>query len=261
MIEVIILREIDVRAALASKLKQLRQQAKLSTKEVGDAVGKSDKTINAWEHGRGQPDAEMLFLLKDVFNIQSMEQFFPASHNIADVERKHPQLSQAELSHIQKYRVLDTHGKEIVDIVLDKEHERCTTAVEPRTARLISMPVYNDPAAAGIPLYAESEFERMDFDESLVPADADFGVRISGASMEPTIQDAQIVWVKKTESISTNHIGIFMLAGGEAVCKRAKVNEKGRITELLSDNPAYDPISGETLDGLRIVGEVILSGV
>ena len=250
--------EIDVREALAAKLKQFRKQANLSTKEVGAAVGKSDKTISGWEHGRGQPDAEMLFLLKDVFKIQSMDQFFPASPNAIDIDHKRSQLNNAECSYIKKYRVLDTHGKEIVDIVLDKEHERCTTAVEPRATRLISMPVYNDPAAAGIPLYAESEFERMDFDESLVPADADFGVRISGASMEPTIHDSQIVWVKKADSINTNHIGIFMLSGGEAVCKRAKANENGRITELLSDNPAYAPIIGSTLEGLRIVGEVLL---
>lgn len=230
-------------------------------------------TIVGW-YTKGYDGAKLSTLMKlaDYFDVELdylvrpnvTDANFEKDHRLigrTDSSKNHSSLSSAELSHIQKYRVLDTHGKEIVDIVLDKEHERCTTAVEPRTARLISMPVYNDPAAAGIPLYAESEFERMDFDESLVPADADFGVRISGTSMEPTIHDSQIVWVKKADSINANHIGIFMLSGGEAVCKRARVNEKGRITELLSDNPAYDPISGETLDGLRIVGEVILSGV
>lgn len=251
--------EIDVRSILAAKLKQFRERSGLTTKQVGEVVGKSDKTISAWEHGRGQPDAEMLFLLKDLYKIQSMDQFFPVSLiSVTDIEQKRAQLIPTELSHIQKYRGLDTHGKEIVDVVLDKEHERCIETTNTSPVRLISMPVYNDPAAAGIPLYAESEFERMDFDESLVPADADFGVRISGTSMEPTIHDSQIVWVKKADSINTNHIGIFMLSGGEAVCKRAYVNEKGRITELLSDNPAYSPITGSTLNGLRIVGEVLL---
>ena len=37
-------------------------------------------------------------------------------------------ISSEELSHLKKYRDLDDHGKEMVDLVLDKEHARMTSA-------------------------------------------------------------------------------------------------------------------------------------
>lgn len=38
-------------------------------------------------------------------------------------------LTDTEYSHIKKYRDLDQHGKELIDIVLSKEYERCTTSI------------------------------------------------------------------------------------------------------------------------------------
>lgn len=37
-----------------------------------------------------------------------------------------------EMEHIKKYRALDTHGKKMVDFVLDEEHERCEALNQPQ---------------------------------------------------------------------------------------------------------------------------------
>ena len=58
--EVSILSEQEIRRILAAKLKEYRERSGLTIQEAGDAIGKSSKTISAWEHGRGQPDADML---------------------------------------------------------------------------------------------------------------------------------------------------------------------------------------------------------
>lgn len=51
-----------------------------------------------------------------------------------------------------------------------------------------------------------------------VPDNADFGIRISGDSMEPQFVNGQIVWVHQQNNLETNEIGIFFL-DGNAYCK------------------------------------------
>jgi len=54
---------MNIRSIMARQLKAFRAKAGMSAKEVGEAVGKSEKTIYAWEVGRGQPDADELIAL------------------------------------------------------------------------------------------------------------------------------------------------------------------------------------------------------
>ena len=59
---------MSVREVMAKRLKNLREAAGLTAQEVGDKVGKSAKTIYAWENGRGQPDADLLIKLSKSYN-------------------------------------------------------------------------------------------------------------------------------------------------------------------------------------------------
>lgn len=59
----------------------------------------------------------------------------------------------------------------------------------------------------------------VSFPENAVPPDADFGVRVSGDSMEPVYHDGQIVWVQKCETLSVGQVGIFVY-DGEGYIKR-----------------------------------------
>ena len=70
------MKEQEIRKSLAGKLRKFRLRAGLTTKEVGDKIGKSDKTVSGWEHGRGQPDADMLFLLCEIYQIESIAEFY-----------------------------------------------------------------------------------------------------------------------------------------------------------------------------------------
>lgn len=60
------------RERIARKLKQLRQKSGLTADEVGAKIGKSGKTVNAWENNRGQPDAEILIELCDIYNVDDI---------------------------------------------------------------------------------------------------------------------------------------------------------------------------------------------
>ena len=126
-----------------------------------------------------------------------------------------------------------------------------------RRRRMTSKIVFIYPPAAGLPLYAESDFERKDFPTDEIPDGADFALHVSGDSMEPTIADSQLIWIKKQQDIKDGEIGIFMI-GDSATCKRARVRQDGRLLRLESDNPAHNPIEGEDLTDTRCVGKVLL---
>ena len=57
---------------------------------------------------------------------------------------------------------------------------------------------------------AEGNFEMISFPESSIPDGAEFGVRVSGDSMEPVYHDGQIVWVQQCETLRTGEVGVMI---------------------------------------------------
>ena len=57
------------RFEIAATLKRLRAKSGLKADEVGALLGKSGKTVNGWENGRGQPDADTLIALSDIYGV------------------------------------------------------------------------------------------------------------------------------------------------------------------------------------------------
>ena len=60
------------REYIAQKLKELRLRSGFTSDEVGKRIGKSGKTVNAWEHNHGQPDAETLIALCDIYEVDDI---------------------------------------------------------------------------------------------------------------------------------------------------------------------------------------------
>lgn len=68
---------MDARKYMAEQLHHYRKIRHLSTDEVGAQLGKSKKTISAWEVGRGQPDADNLIKLCNIYQIKISDLFAP----------------------------------------------------------------------------------------------------------------------------------------------------------------------------------------
>lgn len=117
----------------ANKLKNARIESGYTQKEVAAIINRPQQTIAAWEVGRSQPDINTLGDLLRLYKI-SANSFFDFKNS------KEDSISNLEMQHIKKYRALDTHGKDIVDTVLEKEYER----------------VQQDEDLVGIPLVARS---------------------------------------------------------------------------------------------------------
>ena len=124
--------------------------------------------------------------------------------------------------------------------------------VPPAPPRLLRL--YDIPASAGAGNFLDDSGYDMIEAPGYVPDAVDFALRVSGDSMEPLLQDGQMIWIKSQEDIRSGDIGIFAYSG-EVYCKRLIV-EGGRAF-LRSLNPGYGDI--EILDdrGFKAIGVVV----
>lgn len=95
---------MTAREYMAERLKLLRKRCGLSVGDVGVALGKSGKTISAWEVGRGQPDADTLVALCRLYNARIADFYIPEVSG-------NDSLDEDESSLIELYRDANVQGK------------------------------------------------------------------------------------------------------------------------------------------------------
>lgn len=118
-----------------------------------------------------------------------------------------------------------------------------------------SIDIYENAVSAGTGNFlVDGPKETLSVAASAIPESADYGVRISGDSMEPEYKSGQIAWVRKQDSLDHGEIGIFCL-NGEAYIK--KLQEHADSICLVSLNEAYPPIPVAEHDQLDILGKVV----
>lgn len=121
----------------------------------------------------------------------------------------------------------------------------------------VEMDIYDEPAAAGFGNYLSApQSSREQFPVFMIPKGADFGIRISGDSMEPVVSDGSTVFVKQTMAVESGKVGIFIL-NGASYCKQLIVDREKQEVRLHSFNSAYDDIVISPDDSLITIGQVL----
>lgn len=67
---------IEIEKILPEKLKRFRTRSGLTTNDVGRAVNKTSSTVTMWEKGKAVPDIGTLFMLRNVYGIGDLNEFF-----------------------------------------------------------------------------------------------------------------------------------------------------------------------------------------
>lgn len=118
--------------------------------------------------------------------------------------------------------------------------------------RKIVIPFYETPASAGIGswLADEAPTEWVTVSKNDKTIAADFMLEVRGDSMQPKYFDGDRVLVKQSDSIYEGEIGVFILNN------ESYIKKMGR-GELVSLNPAYEPIKLTEYDDIRCAGKVI----
>jgi len=251
---------------ISERLRLLRKEKGVSKRELVAHLPLNYSTYANYESGFREPGSEVLLLLSRYHNV-SLDFLYGTSNDRRRVEDI-AILTDFENTHINNYRRLDPHGREMVDFVLQKEFERITFLSTQEEAikkplvddKWIVLKVYGQRVSASLGNYlsdnSDVDYEEMRFVATPVSERADFCVRIKGESMEPKICDDDIVFVKTVPKVEPDNVGIFVY-DGEAYCKRLRVDQmKGTIT-LESLNKSFAPRQITRPDALRTVGLVI----
>ena len=183
------------------------------------------------------------------------------------------ELSEEAKKIAKDFDKLTDHGKGAVRAILGYEEKALAHHIkqEDEDGIIITLPtskrnghgfieikVYNQPAAAGLGNYLDEPDYRVEqYPPKVIPSKTDFGVIISGDSMEPKIHDGGTVFVRAMPAIDPGQIGIFVL-DGKAFCKKLMVDQINRQIHLVSLNPEYeDIIVDEDSDAFRTLGRVL----
>lgn len=100
-----------IRMTLATKLKEYRTQAGLTINDVGERIGKSGKTVSAWECGRGQPDADMLLALCELYGVSSISEFYGETQSAVPYSIQAQKIAAA-------YEKATAKEKKLIDLIL-----------------------------------------------------------------------------------------------------------------------------------------------
>lgn len=226
--------------SLHDRIKEARKSKGLTQTELGQCIGVAKTTIAGYEK-KSEPTAAQLGAIADALDV---DVGFLLQDEVK--LRKEAFATPAEMEHIKKYRTLDGHGKEMVDIVLDKEAARVADqrrravpeAGEGPEDNVVYVPFRcsTQSASAGTGTYLGPEaFETIYVQDNDLTRRASFGVPVNGDSMEPRYHDGDILVVEGAEEIEPGEVGVFSVDGN------GYVKELGD-GELISLNSTYAPI-------------------
>lgn len=185
---------------IGQRIDQARKESNLNYAEFSElleryGVSLSTSALSKWTQGKSQPSAYQLLAICHALNIEDGVQYFSGEYK--------PELNADGLRKVREYRDdLIASGKY-------RPHQNASKFI-----KYIDMPISNLRVSAGTGAFLdEGNFETISFPEDSVPVGADFGVRVSGNSMEPVYHDGQIVWVKKCSTLQPGQVGVFLYDG------------------------------------------------
>ncbi len=246
-------------------IKEARERAGYSQKELADLVGVAPNTFHGYESGKHDPKPGLLLLIAQACHVSADFLLGTASPDAASTGT----VSDSGLRIGRLYDAADPRDRLIVETTLEPYEDKLPAEVSasPATLRFpkakhrkdgfVEFKVYDQPAAAGLGNYIDApDFQIEQYPAMIAPEGAEFGVRISGDSMEPEIPNGCTVFVRPTPAVDPGDIGIFVL-DGQAYCKKLVADRSERKTKLRSINKEYDDIVVEDESRLRTLGKVL----
>ena len=102
---------------IGEKIRELREAKGLTQKQLGQKLGEAKGTIvSNWEIGASRPDCERIIQLCSIFNISADE--------LLGIKLDIHRFTSEEWTRATKIRMLDEHGKTVVDYLINEEYAR-----------------------------------------------------------------------------------------------------------------------------------------
>ncbi|MGO5849508.1 LexA family protein [Staphylococcus aureus] len=137
--------------------------------------------------------------------------------------------------------------------------------IEDEKPQLETIPVKKIPVvakiSAGMPIYTEENL--IDYiyfaTKNLNSNKEEFGLQVSGDSMDKLFQDGDVVVVEKDSTVENGQLGVVLVNGYNGTVKRILYNNDQIILIPESNNPSHYPQVYGKDDEVKIVGRVVAS--
>lgn len=258
---------------LNERLKKVRKHLGLTQEELGTKIGLTKSGISAIESGDRAVNDKHIKLLNAAFNVNENwlrtgegDMFLESDGTVIAQLVDEFHLDEIDRLILESYvKLSEESRKSVKEYVMNlsdaivQEQEKQRKKQKPKQAAPSPYVAYIDnelipfriseqkvSAGTGVHLYPD------DFITEFVPRmfledDAEFGIPVSGDSMEPDFVDGEIVVIGK-EHPRVGEVGVFIM-DGEGYLKKLGENE------LISLNDKYAPIPID--ESIRSVGKVI----
>ncbi|MBC3075877.1 XRE family transcriptional regulator [Staphylococcus epidermidis] len=137
--------------------------------------------------------------------------------------------------------------------------------IEEEQPQLETLPVKKIPVvskiSAGLPIYSEENLiDYIYFATNKLNSDKEeFGLKVSGDSMDKIFRDGDIVVVEKDSVVENGQLGVVMINGYNATVKRIRYNGDQIILIPESNNQEHLPQVYGKDDEIKIIGRVVAS--
>lgn len=243
---------------LGDRIRKLRESRNMTQTELSEILGmKTYTTVSKWEKNENFPKGKDLKKLAEIFNVTSDYLLGLSDTKLGKIttQNEHPEILTIynQLEEPKQEKVLD-YAKEQLE--------------EQNSSKIIS--IFDKPqededyitdyveglVAAGHGTFQEDNLHmevRLRAED--VPEDYDTIAKVAGDSMEPMIEDNDLLFIRVTSQVDINDIGIFQINGKNFVKKLKRDYNGGWYLQSL--NNSYEEIHLTENDDIRTIGEVI----
>lgn len=258
------------RSSTSARLRQLMSETGLRQvdildkskpfqKQLGVKMGRS--ALSQYVTGKSKPDDKKLYLLSKTLGVSEawLMGYDVEKKRVPDNERNSTSNEKPEILTI--YNQLEEPRQEkVLDFAnaqLDEQESSKVASIFEKVSNEDYIIDYVEGlVAAGHGTFQEDNLHmEVKLRAEDVPESYDTIAKVAGNSMEPLIEDNDLLFIKVTNQVDINDIGIFQINGKNFV-KKLKRDYDGSWY-LQSLNSGYEEIHLSENDDIRTIGEVV----
>lgn len=239
---------------IGNKIKELRKSHNLTLEELADILNKEyPDTINfnkgkisKWENDREEPRLSSVKILADYFDVP-LDYFNGIDIDQAEILTIFNQLDEDRQANVVDYATV---------LLNEQISMKTSTVLEKYKDDDYIIDYVEGLVAAGHGTFQEDNLHmEVKLRAEDVPESYNTIAKVAGDSMEPLIEDNDLLFIKVTSQVDINSIGIFQINGKNFV-KKLKRDYDGSWY-LQSLNSGYEEIHLSENDDIRTIGEVV----
>jgi transcriptional regulator, cro/CI family len=242
---------------LGDRIRKLRESRNMTQTELSEILGmKTYTTVSKWEKNENFPKGKDLKKLAEIFNVTSDYLLGLSNTKLGKIttQNEHPEILTIynQLEESKQEKVLD-YAKE----QLEEQNSSKIVSIFDKSQDDDYITDYVEGlVAAGHGTFQEDNLHmEVKLRAEDVPEDYDTIAKVAGDSMEPMIEDNDLLFIRVTSQVDINDIGIFQINGKNFVKKLKRDYNGGWYLQSL--NNSYEEIHLTENDDIRTIGEVV----